>query len=188
MIQGTELGLRNLLRQKQHYDETHKNDEFHDINYVIFTSASPPSIVFSGCIFPEYGFNGEPLQQLGTPNIDLDLITFSFAPMQKGWGIVFAWHDKSNAVCEAFISTLAKSIHSGKSIDDLLFELVFTNCENLAVSPDWFESKSPDQRDQLARALSLGTQIFSPTQPDYISNTINGICDWKFDSVKDSRE
>lgn len=61
---GNLWGLANLQNELSHFNNSHKERRFDDIRYVMFESKHAPTVVFSGGIFPDWGFNGEPIQNL----------------------------------------------------------------------------------------------------------------------------
>ena len=93
--QGTTFGLNNLKNHKKIYDNSLRDKNFCGMKYVLFVSKQKPSIAFSGVFFPDFDFIGRQLQDLGDHNGNLELISICSAPMDCGWGFLFAWHDTS---------------------------------------------------------------------------------------------
>ena len=184
--EGTRRALTQLLRQKKFFDDSHQSERFEDARYVIFASKSEPSIVFSGSLFPQFGFGGEILQDLSIIG-NLDFITFSFAQMADGWGIVFSWHKMSDEYCHAMLGTLAWATNrSYKNLEGLLINLILTSCENMAISPTWLESLSVSQRDAVTQAISYGADPLSLPRQDYLATSLEELVDWRIDSVFES--
>ena len=183
MVVGTKIGLDNLKREKQHYDLTLINSNFQEINYVLFLSQQKPNLVFSGLFFPEYDFMGRLLQDPSDVNNQPDLLTFCSANTELGWGFLFAWHDNSSKSCSEFMKSLATMAHENHMIEEFMFRLVISNCENFAVSPKWWESLSENNRGAIEGRISNMADIFSLTQPNYLSEGMSEICPWKFENV-----
>ena len=61
--------------------------------------------------------------------------------------------------------------------------LVLCNCENLALSPAWWKGRSPEQKSAVSACLSRGTNIFAPTDPDYLTQGLEGLGGWRIGSV-----
>jgi hypothetical protein len=182
--EGASFGLKNLLRHKEVFDDSLKADLYSDVEYVLFTSVQEPSVAFSGLFFPEFDFLGRHLQNLADHRRRLDLLTFCSAPVADGWGFLFAWHRTSSAVCTEFMRSLAtviheKSLHGG----DAMFRMVISSCENLAIAPAWWEGLAADQRAAVTARLSDGADIFTPTDPEYLTRGLEGICRWEFGAV-----
>lgn len=185
MVAGTEHGLRNLSRQKDFFETSHRGRTFDDIRYVAFCAKSEPSLVFSGGLFPDTGFYGESLQSLMSD--DLDMVCFSFAPMKKGWAFLFSWHKNSDSSCEAFLGSLAYSCRTSDRFEDLLFGMILSGCENLAISPEWLERRQACEIKRMEEAISSGANLFARGEMREVIGSLNGISDWKFDRVIDSR-
>ena len=183
---GNILGLSNLETQQANFEKSHKDGNFSDIRYVMFRSSQAPTVVFSGLIFPDWGFNGELIQDLRARASDRGLMTFSFAPTDRGWAYLMAWHKVSDAACCYFISTLQAAIRSGKAVEDLLFGLVVKGCENAAYSSDWLKRRTTKELQDLEEAIAHGSDVLSLTAPNYLQTGIADIHDWKFDAVQDN--
>lgn len=181
--EGRASGLRNLRRLKSQFDDSHKARRFTDIRYVVFESKTDPNAVFSGGLYPDWGFGGEPIQDLLDTCHDLGLITFSFAPMANGWGFLFAWHKIDDEVCGYFISTLQAAVRANRSIGDLLFRLVLKGCENMAFSPKWFENQSEEDKDKLAVAMTYGADMLKYPDSNYLGHGCDVDHGWVFDTV-----
>jgi hypothetical protein len=183
-LTGKLFGLENLKRHKRDYDKSLSNKSYSDIEYVIFQSSQKPIIAFSGIFYPDFDFLGRRLQNLGDQTQDLQLITFCSAPIENGWAYLFAWHQTSSKVCIDFMRPLATMIHEdSKSLSDHLFRLVIKNCENLAISPDWWEKLNENEKESISDQASRMADIFSVTEQSYLMEGLEGISDWKFENV-----
>jgi hypothetical protein len=185
MAVGTGQGLKNLMRQKEFFETSHRNRTFDDVRYVAFRAKTRPSIVFSGSLFPETGFYRERLQNLISS--ELDQLFFSFAPMKEGWAFLFTWHKESDRNSEAFLGSLAYANRTSDRFEDLLFGMIMGGCENLAIAPQWMASRNPDEIRRLEAAMSSGGNVFENREMREVIDGVKGISDWKFDSVIDSR-
>lgn len=181
---GTTFGLENLRRHKKIYDNSLSENSHSETRYVLFVSKQEPTVAFSGLFYPDFDFMGRALQDLGDHNIQLELITFCSAPMASGWGFLFAWHTTSSNVCIDFMKSLATMIHNNdNALGDFLFRLVVTTCENLAISPKWWEGLPLDKKNQITSNAFLMTDIFSATNSSYLREGLEGISPWKFERV-----
>lgn len=183
-VAGKSFGLKNLRRHKRDYDKTLASQSYSDINYVIFISSEEPVIAFSGIFYPDFDFLGRQLQNLGDQTRDLQLLTFCSAPITNGWAYLFAWHETSSKVCTDFMRSLATTTYSDiSSLSNHLFRLAMTNCENLAISPRWWESLDQEVREKIADKAASTADIFSDIEPSYLMDGLDGISGWKFDKV-----
>lgn len=180
---GTAFGLDNLRKHKLRYDESLKKKKHHNIEYVLFASTQNPFIAFSGLFYPDFDFLGRCLQDLGDHEKNLELITFCSAPMSSGWGFLFSWHISSSRVCVDFMRSLATMIHDGRKLEDLLFRLVISNCENHAISPQWWEKIADSQQEQIILRASKMADVLSNTPQSYLMEGLEGIATWKFNNV-----
>jgi len=185
VVMGSRQGIKDLMRQKDFFERSHRDGAFDDIRYVAFCAKTRPSIVFSGGLFPETGFYREKLQNL--IGGELDLLLFSFAPMKDGWAFLFTWHRESDRSSEAFLGSLAYAHRTSDRFEDLLFGMILSGCENLAIAPQWMASRSPDEVRKLEAAMTSGANIFENQDMRNVIDGVKGISDWKFDSVIDSR-
>ncbi len=184
---GTSFGLKNLRRHKEALDDSLQAKRYADIEYVLFTSRQTPILAFSGLLFPEFDFLGRHVQNRADHRIRLDLLTICSAPVVDGWGFLFSWHKTSSPASTEFMRSLATVIHQKSSSgSDAMFRLVVSNCENLAVSPAWWEGLPPEQQAAVTTRLSHGANIFSPTDPAYLTRGLEGICRWEFETVRSS--
>lgn len=150
---------------------------------VLFYCQQKPSIAFSGLLFPDFDFLGNPLQDLRDRDRKRDLVAFSFAPMCDGWGFLFAWHEDSSESCVPLMRSLQAQISEGGHLGDFLFGFVVSSCENLAINPMWWESLSESQRGDIEQVAKRGTNIFSPFNNDYLARDLGELSQWEFDYV-----
>lgn len=185
---GTTFGLKNLREHKSIYDESLKKKAYFHIRYVLFISNQKPFMAFSGLLYPEFDFMGRHLQNLGDHQQKLELITMSTAPLDSGWGVLFSWHESSSSVCIDFMRSLATMAHEGHRLGDLLFRMAITNCENLAIAPEWWENLPENQKEKIESKATLMANIFSMRKPTYLMEGIEGIAPWDFEDVIDNMD
>lgn len=183
MAKGSQFALKNLYAQKEKFDLLFRSSCFDSVRSVLFHSLQQPSVVFSGLLYPDFDFLGNQLQDLSDHNGELDLITFSFAPMSQGWALLFAWHCDSSQSCVPLIRSLATRVYDDDGLGDLLFRFVISNCENLAISPTWWESLTEDQRGEITNSANHMADVFSLPRSDYLTKGLEAIAEWEFDYV-----
>lgn len=179
---GTSFGLKNLKTQKIKYDDSLKKNQFEKIRYVLFVSNQKPNVVFSSLIFPDYDFRGKQLQNLTDISSDIELITFCSAPLESGWGFLFSWHESSSKISSEYMSSLATAVYEKKYVEDFLFRLAI-NCENHAIAPLWWESKSKKVKNKIEEYISSRVNLFTEIPHNYLMRGLEGISDWKIDNV-----
>ncbi|WP_105173572.1 hypothetical protein [Pseudoalteromonas sp. T1lg122] len=184
---GMAYGLKQLLRIKENYDKSLKSDRYEDIEWVAFCCTDKPNVSFSGLIYPDYDFQGRPLQTFSNREADLSLITFSFAPMETGWSVLFAWHKSCEHVASFYISSIAELMKQGRDLGSALFNLVVLNCENHAFSPNWWECLDTQKKELIQNIMTEQADALSSINPLYLAKEIEGVVDWSFNSIYDSR-
>jgi hypothetical protein len=183
-VEGTSFGFENLKRHKANYDKTLIRNSYSDVRYVIFISKQKPTIVFSGLFYPEFDFCGRMLQNLRDHTKELQLITFCSGAMDNGWAYLFAWHNTSSNICVEFMRSLATMIYDNPELlCDYLFRLVISNCENLAISPTWWINLEKEKKNKILERVNLTADNFEITERSYLMKGLEGMSDWKFESV-----
>lgn len=181
---GHQKGYEELIRIKKNYDATFLNKSFdREILYLIFYSNTPMNLAFSSLIYPDDDFQGNLLQNLGDLKSDRDLLTYFSAPMNGGWGYVFAWHIQDNTSCEPFIISLGRTIETGRSIEHTLFQYMILNSENHALSPSWWENLEQCERSQIIYALNHKLDIMSRKTSSQENDDIPDVCEWTFNDI-----
>ena len=178
MKNGTALGLRDLHFQKQQFDKSLSSKRYHDIRFVLFATKQDPTIAFSGITFPDFDFDGKPLQRIGRPSEQLQLLTYCSAPMEKGWGFLFAWHKRSTRICRLLMKSLNHR-ESPAQLADALFRLVFS-CENHAIAPSWWQNVPVQSKKDILDRISDATDSLTDTPSNFLSEGLEGITNWRF--------
>ncbi|MCD9527014.1 hypothetical protein GLP22_04840 [Photobacterium carnosum] len=183
IIEGTSVGLANLLEIKGQYDNSIKLGNFTDVKYVIFHCKEKPNLAFSGLFYPDYDFYGGHLQNLADLNEKLSLLTFCSAPMLNGWGFVIAWYQENSGICDVFINSLGQIINDQHSVEDALFRLVISCCENHAFSPLWWEQLDISSKELIFNRITEVIDPLTPIDPKYLTKGLESIIDWSFENV-----
>lgn len=183
---GTENGLTPLLKKKEAFDSVLRNKEFQKIRYVVLECENHPNISFSGLFYPEFDFQGRVLQDISELGADFSLITFCSAPTKSGWAVIFSWHVKDDYICSTFIDSLKEVLRSGKSLGDAIFRLVIATCENVAYSPQWWDSLCQYKKDQISKYIRFNADPWIPISSDYLVNGLSSIVSWNFTNVYSS--
>lgn len=183
---GTASGYRSLEYHKNIYDDLLKKELYDEMRYVSFNSSDKLNIVFSNVLYPEYDFLGNLLQDLSDTSKPFDLISFHSVPTKIGWSFIFSWHKSSNYSCFAFINSLKTMVKKGESLSDLLFQFAIFSGENIAFSPDWWESLTNENKKIIMNGI---TNIMTPTKEIreyYLKNGLKNIIDWNFETINDN--
>jgi hypothetical protein len=66
--------------------------------------------------------------------------------------------------------------------------MVVSNCENLAISPEWWDELPKVHKEQMSSKVSSMADIFSMAKHDYLLKGIDGIVEWSFEDVISNME
>lgn len=158
--QEIDLGLRDLYKIKESYDQAFKSNDFSSVKYFAISFSEPPHILFSGSVYPEYDFSGNKLQKFGTDK-NLDGIAINIVATPTGGAIVFQWFGES-LLNKQLISSLS-NLHD-EVLANAVTQFGFETFENLFISPDWWDSLRLSQRQGLERRVlcGAGPNLHSP--------------------------
>lgn len=183
---GNSIGLSGLQHHKEIYDKALQTESYDQFEFVYFDSSSQCNIQLSGLLYPDFDFEGGFLQQIGSADSPLDLITFFTAPVDHGWVFGFAWHVSSNKTCMPFVRSLASKVYDGEKPEDAIFRFALSCCENHAIRISWWDNLSDDAKKSCLERMHL---MVSPTEPvpsEYLLSGCEGIADWSFNHVHSS--
>jgi hypothetical protein len=80
--------------------------------------------------------------------------------------------------------SLATMIYNNPELlSDYLFRLVISNCENFAISPKWWTNLEKEKQNKILERLNLTADNLEITEHSYLMKGLEGISDWKFESV-----
>jgi hypothetical protein len=178
---GSQLGGDDLEWHKTHYDRVLTAGNFGELRYLVLWLKDTPSIVCSGLTYPEFDFDGNELQRLDSPS-KLDLLTYSSIGCNDGGAIVFSWLKNSDPTCRRFVDSLLRQPQA--LIPHAFVRLVFGFCENIFMSPRWWENLG--QKDREALRLRVQTEA-SPDEvpsPNCLKDDGQRLVDWQIRSVQ----
>ena len=137
---GLTTGYHDLRKNKIVYDRMLERKQYDDVRAFIIEFESPPPVMCSGSVLPEQDFDGNVLQDLGDLDRTMDTLTFtSFYGGSRGV-VVFSWLLDSDESCWSFIKSLMAIPED--LVTAALLRLFFEHCENLHISPDWWDGLS----------------------------------------------
>ncbi len=175
---GTSAGLGDSEYHKEIHDKVLLSGDFGTVHAYVIELESPPPIMCSGGMFPEYDFQGNQLQDLLDLKIKPHLITFTSFYGGNCGIIVFSWLSSSHPTCERFINSLREL--PPNRVTDALIRFFFEFCENLHIAPLWWESFEARKRDTLERRFATAVSLFSPRNPACIAEDGVEFDDWPF--------
>ncbi len=183
---GHTLGYNNLDFHKKILDSCLKENNYENINYTGFVMDSAPNILFSGVVYPDYDFNGVPIQSIIQENSVPSLITFCSVPYENKWVYLFSWHKYSNKEVNKLLGSLANVIKLGGNHNDYLFRLVMFACENSAISPEWWDNLTVEQRRDIGKYINLLVSPMVEIDPNYLKIGLEELSNWTSNSILDN--
>lgn len=179
---GHSLGFAALKRHKSFFEQALHARDFEQFEFTYFTSSSLCPVQFSGLLYPDYDFEGHLLQDLGSHESPLDLITFFTAPIEQGWAFGFGWHTSSNGTCIPFIQSLANQVATGEKVEDALLRFSLC-CENHAIRISWWDALDQQSKTAVIERMLLMMHPQIPIPKQYLAVGCEGIANWKYEYV-----
>jgi hypothetical protein len=156
---GSDLGLRDLEFHKSAYDRRVVQKSYSDVRYLVLELANTPDILCSGLFYPECDFEGNQLQNLDSERT-LDLLTYSIVTTEQGGAVVFAWGRESDTACQIFIRSLVAMTED--LMPHAVVRLLFSFCENMYISPQWWDGLDQEWREDLRKRLESSASLDAP--------------------------
>lgn len=157
---GLDSGLSDLEWHKEKYDGTLLRHSFRDIRFLVISLDKTPDILCSSLLYPEVDFQGNILQDLANTGRRLHLLTYSLIATDTGGALVFAWSPDSDDSCQRLLASLLAM--PDKDVPHAIVRFLFEFCENMFVSPVWWEGLGHESRNSLQKRLTNGASPFSP--------------------------
>lgn len=154
---GTRAGLQSIRSHKTQYDTCFAQQDFSSVQYYCLRFDTVPDVMGSGGIFPVFDFDGHQLQDLSDVSYCPNVIFFSvFSADGSGW-FVCSWLKESAQASTALVSSFDRLEDREKpnAIVRFLFEL----CENIYLSPPWWEQLPDDTKRTLFERTYSGSVI-----------------------------
>ena len=139
LASGTAVAVRTTEYYKAIFDEMLVTHGYSNIEGYVIEFDDAPAVMCSGAIFPVQDFNGVELQELGHPDKIPDLLCFSSFYSKEQQGVMaFSWLSQHSLSCRRLIDSL--KVIPDESITEALLRFIFESCENLHISPTWWEN------------------------------------------------
>jgi len=179
--QGSQLGNDDLECHKTHYDKVLTAGDFDELKSLVIWLKHVPGIMCSGLTYPECDFDGNQLQRLDSPG-RLDLLTFSSIGCADGGAVVFSWLRNSDDACQRFVDSLLRLPQA--LIPHAFARFLFGFCENIFISPSWWESLSQNDREGLRLRMQTEASPDVPPSPDCLMDDGRRAVNWQIASVQ----
>ncbi|ECN8032024.1 SEC-C domain-containing protein [Salmonella enterica subsp. enterica serovar Typhimurium] len=154
---GLNAAITELNNLKTSLDRILLNRQFSEIESVVFTFSEPLPIAVSSILSPERDFDGTKIQDLNDLTVSAEQVCFNaFSSEGKGY-VVFSWLGTS-AIIRRFVRSLIK-VQTDRIFNTLLY-FFFTKAENTYSSPEWWDSLSDKQRENIGNMIMSGVDFF----------------------------
>jgi SEC-C motif-containing protein len=148
MQDGFDLGSKDAETIKASYDKALLAKDFSAVRYYVARFKEVPDVLVCSGNFPMFDFAGNQLQSLLERNKLPDHVTFSIIATDTGGAVVFSW--LGDLPCP---ERLVKSLHKlpDADIGDAFVRHAFEYCENIYMSPTWWDGLDEAKKIALRR-------------------------------------
>ncbi|QMJ22688.1 SEC-C domain-containing protein [Escherichia coli] len=154
---GLKAAMIELNNLKASLDRMQLSRQFSEIESVIFTFSEPLPIAVSSILSPERDFDGAQIQDLSDLTVSAEQVCFNaFSGEGKGY-VVFSWL-RTSGIIRRFVQSLIK-VPADRIFNTLLY-FFFTKAENTYSSPEWWDSLSDKQRENIGNMIMSGVEFF----------------------------
>lgn len=177
--EGVTLGLRDIEYYKSILDKVLLTADFSQVRYYVVVFDRPPDLLVSGSFFFECDFEGNVLQgpeQFSDPGARLHYSCFSLIGTDAGGAGIFSWVGDSD-IAERFIASLA-----GLSDDQIANGIVrfsFEHFENIAVSPQWYDALSSQDKASLLERVRVNLSFDEHRENSYLMDDGRRFVNWR---------
>lgn len=134
---GAMIGAEELDRYKARLDAIYMGEDWRRLVTHVVEFAKTPSLVCSAPYSPDFDFAGNALQDFSNEEIDLETLIVTILPAAGGGGFaLFSYLDTAANICERMVNSILQQ----KNLTTAIIWFVVGQFENIAFSPDWFES------------------------------------------------
>jgi hypothetical protein len=147
MQEGFGQGYKDAETIKASYDKALLAKDFSAVRYYMVRFKDVPDVLCCSGNFPMFDFEGNALQRLLENKLP-DHVTFSIIATDTGGAAVFSWLD--DCPCS---ERLLKSLHKlpDADIGDAVVRHAFEYCENIYISPTWWDGLDDKKKMALRR-------------------------------------
>lgn len=154
--EGTHNGLKHISGHKTSLDSMLCSGNYQAINAYIINLDTPPPVMCSGAIFPEVDFAGNTFDNLANASTKQpDVLHFSSFSTETGGKIVFSWLKHDLGMTSKELVDSLNNLHIVET-SSALMRFFFEFCENLFISPNWWDGLSYEVRESLIGRVQSG--------------------------------
>ncbi len=146
---GSLRGAEEIERLKAKMDSIFQQNDWRRLCTTIIPFADRPGLVCNFLYAPDFDFNGNDLQDFDNVDVDLSHLMITIIPSSTGSFALLSHLDTANSAP----TTLVASLINQADITSALVWLVACQTENLALSPDWFDSLGQQNQNLFRKAF-----------------------------------
>lgn len=170
---GAQRGLADLQAHKGVFDQLLLEGRFSEIESVVFKVDACPPVLSSGAWLPVCDFQGNELQRLDSDEPAEAIITSSVVAAPGG-AFVLSW--LPGHVSPAQLASSLAALDD-EDIPDAIVRFLFESCENLSISPDWWDSLAEPTRAALIARYNAS--VGAPRPPTALVDDGIRSVDWR---------
>ena len=160
--EGVVRAVDGLRRWKAACDAAYLEQQFDAFRFAGAAFSGILPVVCCGGFYPEFDFEGRPLQRLGRA-FSFEMVTYNLTVVSDRSVAVLGWTDGDNGPAAEFVRSFAKLSPRNKA--EGAIRLGFEHIENLYLNPTWWASlPEPLRTAALARLPSGGSEV--PRRPE----------------------
>ncbi len=178
---GLKAGMADLIKRKSIFDEMLLSKELDKFQSFVMKFNAVPTIAASGGKNIIYDFEGNRLQDLGDLNKLPRAIYYNYFSSNENGYVILSWTSDSDDVASQFVTSLNKM--KPARVSDALIRFIFYSCENLYVSPVWWERLEIDKRKSLIDRSASMSDPSEDYDPKYLKDDNVNYDDWKYEET-----
>lgn len=138
-------GADEIERLKKRYDEYYLSSDWTRISTTVIPFGKRPNITCNFIYAPDFDFDGVYLQDFENLSKDLDHLAVTVLPTDSGGFALLSFVDTVGVAPRRLISSLLAQ----KDVTTSLIWLIFSQAENFAMSPDWFDGLGAERQKEI---------------------------------------
>lgn len=166
VIKGTRMAIADINRWKIKYDAAYNKRDYSGFNAYMMAFDSVLPFIGAGAFMPEFDFEGNKLQHLGTTT-GLEHLAVNVTVLGGVTVAVFGWWLDTSKVIDRFVESFAKLPEGQKA--SALTTCLFEHLENVYYRQSWWEGLTDSERvslDELTRGGIYSRSPFSLSNRD----------------------
>ena len=153
---ATLRGAEEIEATKAKMDQYYIDEAWNRVMTTVIPFSGKPTMVCNFIYQPDFDFDGEYLQDFEDLTTDLSQLMVTVIPYNGGGLALLSHLDTANAAPRKLVSSLIKQ----PDITSAVASLIVCQTENFAISPDWFDGLSQQERDNLLKVFTSNTDLF----------------------------